>query len=246
MNVSKQSFLVFGIALLLVTPSIAVLAQSEGADQNQDNGKTVVATVNGSEITDQQLSQSAQIYPIIMTLSRQYRSFAQFLMTSDPGNKLLTEYREYVLDRLIEQELQNQKMEELGIEASPEAVQREIDKIISNNDQFSDEKSLADYLKNNQNSSLEDLKARIRNSLRRQQLREEVIGEISVSEEEVSSYYDSNKDNFTDGEGNVKPLEEVKDQIREDLKTRKSSQMWSNWLEEAKEEAEIEKNTEAL
>lgn len=246
MNLSKRSLLVFGIALLLVTPSIVVLAQSEGADKNQDNGKTVVATVNGAEITDQQLSQSAQIYPIIMTLSRQYRSFAQFLMTSDSGNKLLTEFRKYVLDMLIEQTLQDQKMEELAIEASQEEVQGEIDKIISNNDQFSDEKSLADYLKNNQNTSLEDLKNRIRNSLRRQQLRNEVIGEISVSEEEVSSYYDSNRESFTDKEGNVKPLEEVKGQIRENLKTQKSTQMWNNWLEEAKEEAEIEKNTEAL
>jgi len=245
-NPSKRSLLVLTVTLLLVTPSIVVPAQSEGAEGNQDNKKTVVATVDGSEITDQQLSQSAQIYPIIMTLSRQYRSFAQFLMTSDSGNKLLTEYREYVLDRLIEQTLQNQKMEELGIEASKEEVQGEIDKIISSNDQFSNEKSLADYLKNNQNTSLADLKARIRNSLRRQQLRNEVIGEISVSEEEVSSYYDSNRQSFTDQEGNVKPLEEVKGQIRENLKTRKSSQMWSNWLEEAKEEAEIEKNTEAL
>lgn len=246
MDLSKRSLFIFGLALLLVTPSVVILAQTGGADQNQDNQKTVVATVNGSEITDQRLSQSTQIYPIIMTLSRQYRSFAQFLMTSDPGNKLLTEYREYVLDKLIEQELQNQKMEELGIEASKEEVQGEIDKIISNNDQFSNEKNLADYLKNNQDTSLENLKDRIRDSLRRQQLRDEVIGEISVSEEEVSSYYDSNKESFTDQEGNVKPLEEVKGQIRENLKTRKSSQMWSNWLEKAKEEAEIEKNTEAL
>lgn len=246
MNVSKQSLLVFGMALLLVTPSIVALAQSEGAEGNQDNGKTVVATVNGSEITDQQLSQSAQIYPIIMTLSRQYRSFAQFLMTSESGNSFLTEYRKYVLDRLIEQELQNQKIEELGIEASKEEVQKEIDNIISNNDQFSDEKSLADYLKNNQNTSMEDLKAQIRNSLRRQKLRNEVIGEPRVSEEEISSYYESNKGSFTDQEGNVKPLEEVSEQIRESLKTQKSSQMWKSWLEEAKEEAEIEKSTEAL
>lgn len=246
MNLSKRSLLVLGMAFLLVIPSVVVLGQGEGAEGNQDSGKTVVATVNGSEILDQQLSQTAQIYPIIMTLSRQYRSFAQFLMTSDPGNKLLTEYRKYVLDRLIEQELQNQKMEELGIEVSKEEVQGEIDKIISNNDQFSNEKSLADYLKNNQNTSLENLKNRIRDSLRRQQLRDEVIGEISASKDEVSSYYESNKQSFTDEKGNVKPLEEVRGQIRENLKTRKSSQIWSNWLEEAKEKAEIEKNTEAL
>ncbi len=245
-NLSKRSLLVFGLALLLVTPSITILAQNGGTAQNQDNQKTVVATVNGSEITNQQLSQTAQIYPIIMTLSKQYRSFAQFLMTSEAGNAFLTEYRKYVLDKLIEQELQNQKMGELGLEASEEEVQKEINKIISNNDQFSDEKSLADYLKNNQNTTMEDLKRQIRNSIKRQKLRNEVTGKVSVSETEITSYYDSNKKNFTDQEGNVKPLAEVKDQIRETLKTQKSSKMWSNWLEKAKEEADIKKNTENL
>lgn len=246
MNLGKRSILVFGLVLLLVTPSVAILAQNEGADQSQGNQKTVVATVNGAEITDQQLSGAAQIYPIIMTLSRQYRGFAQFLMTSESGSKLLTEYRKYVLDRLIEQELQNQKIEELGIKASKEEVQKEIEKIIANNDQFKDEQSLEDYLKNNQNASIEDLKAQIRNSLRRQKLRSKVIGAASVSEEEITSYYKSNKKSFTDQEGNVKPLEEVRGQIRKTLKTRKSSQMWSNWLEKVKKEAGIEKNTDKL
>lgn len=242
---SKRKLLALSLIFLLVTPSFALLAQ-DGGETGNSNQPRVVATVNGVEITGQELSQRTQIYPIIMTLSRQYRSFAQFLMTSEAGSEFLTEYREYVLDLLIEQELQNQKMDELGITASEEEVQGEIDKIIENNDQFKDQQSLEDYLKNNQNMSMEDLKNTIRESLKRGKLREEVTGDISVSEEEITSFYETNKSSYTDQEGNVKPLEEVRDQIKENLLGQKKNEVWASWLEEAKEEAEIEKNLENI
>ena len=244
MNFSKRNFVIFSLILLLVTPVFGVLAQENGSSNQQQ--PTVVATVNGSEITQQELSQSAQVYPIIMTLSRQFRSFAQFLMTSEAGNEFLTEYRKYALDNLIEQELQQQKMNELGIEANDEEVQEQIDNIISNNDQFKDEKSLEEYLKNNQNMSIEDLKGRIRESLRQQKLREEVTGEVEVTEEEITSFYEKNKQSYTNEEGNVKPLEEVREQIVGTLKSQKSNKAWSEWLQKAKEEAEIEKKLENL
>jgi len=245
LNLSKRNFVIFSLILLLVTPFSGVLAQENGSSSQQQQ-PTVVATVNGSEITQQELSQSAQVYPIIMTLSRQFRSFAQFLMTSEAGNEFLTEYRKYALDNLIEQELQKQKMNELGIEANDEEVQKQIDNIISNNDQFKDEKGLEEYLKNNQNMSMENLKGRIRESLRQQKLREEVTGEVDVTEEEITSFYEKNKQSYTDKEGNVKPLEDVRKQIVGTLKSQKSNKAWSEWLQKAKEEAEIEKKLENL
>lgn len=248
MNFSKRNLVIFSLVLLLVTPTIGVLAQDEGTDQQagQQEQPTVVATVNGAEITDQQLSQSAQVYPIIMTLSRQFRSFAQFLMTSEAGNTFLAEYRKYVLDNLIEQELQKQKMDELGIEVTDEEIQAQIDDIIENNDQFDDEKSLEEYLQNNQNMSLDELKASVRENLRQQKLREEVTGEVEVTEDEITSFYEQNKQNYTNEEGDVKPLDEVRDQIEGTLKNQKGNEAWSEWLQEAKEEAKIEKNQENL
>ena len=248
MNFSKRNFVIFSLILLLVTPTIGVLAQQEGSSQQSTQQKqpTVVATVNGSDITRQELSQNTQVYPIIMTLSRQFRSFAQFLMTSEAGSEFLREYRKYVLDQLIEQELQKQKMEEMDIEVSQEDVQEQIDTIIQNNDQFEDEASLKEYLKENQNMSIENLKSRIKESLRQQELRAEVTDEVQVSEEEITSFYEENKQNYKDQEGNVKPLEDVKEQIEGTLKSQKSSEAWSEWLQNAKENAEIEKNLENI
>lgn len=248
MNFSKRNFVIFSLVLLLVIPAIGVLAQDQesGQDSGQESQPTVVATVNGSDITQQELSQSAQVYPIIMTLSRQFRSFAQFMMTSEAGNEFLTEYRKYALDQLIDQELQQQKIEELGIEVSEEEVQEQIDSIISNNDQFEDEKSLEEYLKNNQNMSLDSLKSRIKESIRQQKLRDEVTGNVEVTEEEITSFYEENKESYKDQEGNVKSLDEVSDQIEGTLKSQKSNEAWSEWLEQEREEAEIEKKLENL
>jgi len=248
LNFSKRNFVIFSLVLLLVIPAVGVLAQDQESSQSsgQESQPTVVATVNGSDITQQELSQSAQVYPIIMTLSRQFRSFAQFMMTSEAGNEFLTEYRKYVLDQLIDQELQQQKIEDLGIEVSEEEVQEQIDSIISNNDQFEDEKSLEEYLKNNQNMSLDSLKSRIKESIRQQKLRDEVTGNVEVTEEEITTFYEENKESYKDQEGNVKSLDEVSDQIEGTLKSQKSNEAWSEWLEQEREEAEIEKKLENL
>ncbi len=248
MNFSKRNLVIFSLVLLMVTPTIGVLAQEGGSNQQQGQKEepTVVATVNGSELTQQQLSQKAQVYPIIMTLSRQFRTFAQFMMTSEAGSTFLSEYRKYVLDNLIEQELQKQKMDELGIEVSEEEVQQQVKDIIESNDQFEDEESLGEYLQNNQNMSLSNFKASIRNNLKQQKLREEVTGEVEVTEEEITTFYEQNKQNYTDEEGNVKPLSDVKDQIRGTLENQKGNEAWTEWLEQAKEEATIEKYEENL
>lgn len=241
MSLSRKSLLVFSLALLMITPALVVSAQNDNGASESQNQTTVLAKVNGAEITQQQLSQSAQVYPIIMTLSRQYRSFGQFLMSSKAGQNFLREYRKHVLDNLIDQRIQQQKIEELGIEVTDEEVQSEINTIIENNKQFKDEKALEDYLKNNQDMSLGDFKSRMKGSLRSQKLRDEVTGDLSVSDEEVNSYYENNKKSFTDQEGNVKPLEDVRSQIENTLLNQKKSEAFSSWLEQARKEANVEK-----
>lgn len=241
MKFSRRSVLIFSLALLMITPALVVSAQNDDGSSGSQNQTTVLATVNGAEITQQELSQSAQVYPIIMTLSRQYRTFGQFLMSSESGQNFLDEYRKQVLDNLIDQKIQQQKIEELGIEVTDEEVQGEIDTIIENNKQFKDEKALDDYLKNNQNMSLDDFKSRMKQSLRSQKLRDEVTGDVSVTDEEISSYYEQNKQSFTDDKGNVKPLEDVRSQIKNTLMNQKTSQAFSSWLEQARKEAEVEK-----
>lgn len=242
MDFSRRNLFVSLLISLLVISSFAAVGQ-ESTNQAET---TVLATVNGEEITQQELSQASQVQRIIMSLSRQYRSFAQFLMTSEAGQDFLSEYRKHVLDQLINQELTAQKVEELGVTVSDQAVQEEIDKIIEGNKQFEDTDELEDYLKENQNMTLENLKTRIKENLRSQKLREEVTDKVTVSEEEVEVFYNKNKQSYTDQEGNVKPLEEVRDQVRNTVRSQKQNEAYNQWLEEEREKADIEKNLDQL
>lgn len=242
MDLSRRSLFVSLLISLLVFSSFAALGQ-ESSNQGQT---TVLATVNGEKITQQELSQASRVQQIVMSLSRQYRSFAQFLMTSEAGQNFLSEYRKYVLDQLINQKLTVQKVEELGITVSDQAVQAEIDKIVEGNKQFKDEAALEDYLKKNQNMTLENLKTRIRENLRSQKLREEVTDKVTVSEEEVEDFYNKNKQSYTDQEGSVKPLEEVRDQVRNAVRSQKQNEAYNQWLQEERKKADIEKNLDQL
>ncbi|MFW6048689.1 MAG: SurA N-terminal domain-containing protein [Candidatus Bipolaricaulota bacterium] len=244
MNFTKKSLLVTLLISLLVFTSLMVAAQD--SEPTEDSEPTVLATVNGEDITDQELSSAAQVYPIIMTLSQQYRSFAQFLISSPAGSEFLSEYRKYVLDQLIDEKLKQQKVEEMDIGVSDEEVQAEIDNIIENNEQFGDEQALEDYLKNEQNMSMDNLKSMIKENLRSEKLTEEVTSGVEVSEEEVKAYYESNEQSFTDDEGNVKPFEEVEGQIESNLLSEKENQVYNEWMEKVREEAEVTKNEENL
>ncbi len=239
---TKRNLLVTLLISLLVFSSVVALGQD-----NSNQGQTsVLATVNGEKITQRELSQASQVQQIVMTLSRQFRSFSQFLMTSEAGQNFLSEYRKYVLDQLINQKLTAQKVDELGVTVSEEAVQEQITKIVEGNKQFSDESDLKDYLKENQNMTMDALKSRISQSLKTEKLRKRVTDEVSVSEEEVKTFYNKNKQRYTDQEGNVKPLEEVRDQVRNTLKSQKQNQAYNQWLEEEREKADIEKNLDQL
>ena len=242
MDFSKQSSLAVLLISLLVLSSFVAIGQ-EGSNPT---GTTVLATVNGNKITRQELTRSSQVQRIVMSLSRQYRTFAQFLMSSNEGQDFLEEYRKHVLDQLINQEITKQKIEELGITVSDEAVQSEITKIIEGNKQFSNKSDLENYLKKNQKMSMADLKSRIKQNLKAQKLRGKVTDKVTVSEEEIKSFYESNKKNYTDRQGNVKPLKEVKGQIEDTLKTRKQSKAYSEWLKEARKKANVEKNSDKL
>lgn len=240
MNISRRTTLVVLAVTLLVFSSFAAVGQETSSDAET---KTV-ATVNGESITEQELTRATQTQRIIMSLSQQYRTFAQFLMTSDAGSKFLEEYRKNVLDQLIDRKLAQQKIEELGVTVSESDVQSEIESIIEENKQFESEEDLNSYLQENQNTNLDDFRSRIKESLRTQKLRQEVTDEVTVSEDEVESFYENNKSRYTDQEGNAQPLSEVKDQVRSNLKSQKQGEAYNKWLDEVRQEADISKNVE--
>jgi len=235
-----------------MTPSFIILAQNEGTQQDQP---TIVATVNGSEITEQELSQAAQLTQVYMLAMQQQlpQRFTQFLFSSKQGRKFIQEYQMYVLDSLIDRELQSQKIEKLGITATEEEVEKAVDKqitsTIESSEKYETEEDLKKAFESQGNQSYEaakdNLRKQVKQSILQNKLREEVTSGVEVTENEMKTFYEENKESYKE-DGNQKPFEEVKEKIKSTLIQQKKNEAWNNWLQEVREEANIEKNPEAL
>lgn len=252
MNLTKRNLLILSFVFLLITPSFVILAQNEGTQQDQP---TIVATVNGSEITGQELSQAAQLRQVYMLAMQQQlpQRFTQFLFSSEQGRKFIQEYQMYVLDNLIDRKLQSQKIEKLGITATEEEVEKAVDKqitsTIESNEKYETEEDLKKAFESQGNQSYEaakdNLRKQVKQSILQNKLREEVTNGVEVTENEMKTFYEENKESYKE-DGNQKPFEEVKEKIKSTLIQQKKNEAWNNWLQEVREEANIEKNPEAL
>lgn len=245
---------------LLITPSFVILAQNEGTQQDQP---TIVATVNESEITGQELWQATQLGQVFQTCMMSVRGqcqqcgfpqrFVQFLYGEEQGKKFRLDYKMYVLDSLIDRELQSQKIEDMGITASEEEVEKTVDQqiksTIESNKKYETEEDLKKAYESQGNQSYEaakdNLRKQVKQSILHNKLREKITSGVQVTEKEMKTFYEENKESYKE-DGTIKPFEEVKDQVKNTVLQQKKNQAWNKWLQEVKEEANIEKNSEAV
>ncbi len=228
---------IFFTSLISLLLFIAFLFPAHSA---QEEEKNTVATVNGEKITSDQLSERAQIFRIFMAL-KSVPEFAEFLMETKEGEEVLDTYRDYVLEKLIEEELILQEGEERGIKVNSKEIEERLSTIIDRTEEVSSKKELLQKLKKDQRT-LHDLKKEIYRKLAREKLKKRIVEDVSVSESEIRQYYEKNKDSFRDAGQNIPPLSEVKAQIREKLKKDRKDALWQKWVKKIKAEAIIVKN----
>jgi len=90
----------------------------EPADQSLDPNNKVVATVNGEEITSQELAQQANVNQILQQVSQVDQQLAQILASSEAGNQVLEELQQAKLDNIIDNVLLQQAAEAENITLS--------------------------------------------------------------------------------------------------------------------------------
>lgn len=237
---TKYSYAVgFGLLLcLILTSTVPLLPPGPLGASEENPDKRIVARVNGEPITKEKLSERARIYRIFMAL-RSVPLFAEFLMETKEGESSLNKYRRYVLDKLIREKIIRQKAGSLGVNVREEEITERLEIIIQKTEEVDNRKELMERLKKDRRT-LDDLKEEIHNKLLREKLREEVLGNVSISEGEISDYYDENRDSFRDKDGEIRALSEVKDHIREKLRTDRKDLLWRKWLKEAIKTADVE------
>ncbi len=232
-----------GIIIVLVVLAFTVVAFPQEATQTPS--QTVVAVVNGEVITKDTLNAASQLGQIMQTLFSKYYMFVQLLFTTDEGKSFLDRYQRAILDQLIDHRLLIQQAKALEIPVDEEKVDQHVTEqlnTIMQQNQLTLEQ-IDDILKR-QGSSLDeykkDLADNYRDQLLVQGLHDKIVSGAAVSEDEITAYYNDHQDEYTDDDGNVSPLTEVHDKIKDALLKQAQSKLWSDWFGKMKAKADIE------
>lgn len=203
----------------------------------EDPGEEVLAIVNGEKIRKEQLIERAQIKHVLFVL-RKAPLFSEFLMSNEEGKEALSDYKRYVLEKIINETLKLQKAKEMGLEVTKEEIKKGLREYIKYSTEVSEMDELKERLEKNERT-MSDLKKEVRKNLLFEKLKRKVTKDLRVSKEEKKNYYRKNKNSFRDKDEEIKEFEEVEDQIEELLREQKVDNYWRNWIEKIKDESSI-------
>lgn len=152
------------------------------------DNNTIVAKISDQEIKKEEFKRMFDIFKL------QYeQQFGTEVWEQEvDGKKLGDLAREKLLDMLIDEKLQLNKAEELGITVTDDEVNAEIEK---SKKYFDSEEKFNEFLKG-QNLDLEYLKQSVKKELTINKLTEKLTGNVAVNDEELKGYYDNHQDEF--------------------------------------------------
>ncbi|TDP91718.1 SurA-like protein [Halanaerobium saccharolyticum] len=243
------------VSLLLITvlmvPTAALAQNTESnseknAAQSLNQGNQVVATVNGEEISSQQLAQQANVNQILQQVSQIDQQLAQLLASSEAGNTVLQELQKAKLDNLIDNVLLEQAAEESDITLTQEEknkIYEEQKAAILQQNQMDEEQFLS-ILEQRGYENEEAYKEEFSNNPQikiNKLIEEEVLADVEVTEAELKSAYEENKEAFEQS-GQEASFEKLKPQLEQMLKQQQQSQAINQYLDKLREDAEIKKN----
>lgn len=226
-RLKKFTYLIFlvSLTLVLLTGVLVVGSSAEQLDK--------VAIVNGEPLDlavyTQQLEQTKAAYKQQQGLD----------LDAEENKEALKQVKQMLLDEMITQTLLLQQAQKEGIKSSANDIQEQVTIIKS---QFQDEAQFQEALKAN-GLQLADLEKEISDLLIIEQYLAQAIPlENTVSEEEISSYYNYFKEQFEQSQqgGTVPEFEALKPQIVAFLEEQKFLEAKNDFLESLKNDSEIE------
>lgn len=179
--------------LLLVSLTIVVLAAFLAGcgmvrvNPEVDNN-TVVAKVSGEEVKKEEFKKVFEVF------KKQYeQQFGAEVWDQEiEGRKFGEVAKEKLLDMLVDEKIQMKKAVELGISATEDEVNSEVEKAKK---YFDTEEKFNEYLKG-QNMDLEYFKQSVKKELIINKLTDKLTTNVAVTDEEVKVYYDTHQSEF--------------------------------------------------
>lgn len=206
-----------------------------------------VALVNGEPITREELDMATGLSEVIFSLYQEFPAFAQSLLLTEEGKAFLARYERDVLEKIILRRIQVQEARARGLTADEAEIakrtQDTLDQIYAYYGLAEDE-LIAELL--SQGYTLDqfrdDIARQHREKILIEALKAAVMAEVTVTEEEIESYYGTDPTRFVDEAGEMLSLDEVRDRIAAILRTEKGEAHWQDWLAKAREGADVEIN----
>lgn len=165
------------LRIALVVALAAALAASAGCSNSN-----AAAKVNGDTISMEELDKQVE------QLKKQYPD----MFEGADGEGRLIDFKQRLMDNLVNQKLVEQAAEEKGISVTDEEIDKQIEQLKSG---FKDDAQFESALKS-ANMTLDQLRQQIREQLLTQKLIESLAKDTKIDEAELKSYYDKNKEQF--------------------------------------------------
>lgn len=165
------------LRIALVVALAASLALASGC-KNSDTA----AKVNGDRISTEELDKQVE------QLKKQYPD----MFTGADGEGRLIDFKQRLLDNLVNQKLIEQAAKDKGISITDAEIEKQIEQLKSG---FKDDEQFQSALKS-ANMTLDALRQQIRDQLLTQKLIESLAKDTKISEDEMKKYFDTNKEQF--------------------------------------------------
>jgi len=174
--------------LIVATTLLLIMVVSVACGGGSSLPKDAVAMVGGEKITETELENR---------LSDLEKQLAGEVPDPEQSPDEYKSFKTQLLDYMIILEVLSQKSAELGIEVTDEELQKQIDSIKS---MFGGDETQFQEALDGQGLTLEQFEKNLREQTLVQKAVEAVTGDVEVTDDEISSYYEENQQQFESGE----------------------------------------------
>jgi|GEM_PF-423762 peptidyl-prolyl cis-trans isomerase C/foldase protein PrsA len=206
----KKNFLIIA-AVILIFLSMPVMAQEQDVQETQkekveetvtEETPKVAAYVNGEEISMQELEQFAGVRNILMQILQSNQEFGSVILQTEAGQNVVEEFRKMKLEQLITNKLLVQEAKKRGIEVSNEEMNNIFDQQVNALKQQNNlnDTQLEQAIQQQGFKSMQQYKDMFfennKNGFLVNKLREKVVSDVTVSDQEAKEYYNNNQQQF--------------------------------------------------
>ncbi|SDI68870.1 SurA N-terminal domain-containing protein [Alteribacillus bidgolensis] len=207
--------------------------QAKMPEPDLEGTPDVVAEVNGEEITKEEFES---------TYESQFQQAAmQSQMTGEEVDQ--TQLKEQIAESLVGTKLLTQEADNRGFDASQEDIDETLDELVEQNGVESEEEFMAAI--EEQGMSEEEVLSQVETQVEVDQLIADETGDIEPTEEELEEAYDqmtAQQEQMGGEEAEVPSFDEVKPDLKEQVKMQKEGEVTQSLIEELREGADITVN----